>query len=48
MKGVTFSHLGMCHGWASFHDVINHTAWLGESMAAVFVSLDLSVLGAQF
>ena len=34
-------------GGRSFHDVINHNVWLENNMAAVFISLGLSVLGAQ-
>jgi len=34
-------------GGRSFHDVINHNAWVENNMAAVFVGLRLSVLGAE-
>ena len=37
MERVTFSHFSeSVMGGHFFHDVINHNAWLSDSMAAVF------------
>ena len=35
-------------GGRSFHDVINHNAWLSDSMAAVFIDPRSLALGAEY
>ena len=48
MEIVTFSHFSDVMSGHSFHDVINHNAWLSERLAAVFIDPRSLALGAEY
>ena len=48
MEIVTFSHFSDVMSGHSFHDVINHNAWLSERYGSCFIDPRSLALGAEY